>query len=198
MPVSSCSQSHSNPERSSSPRRIDEQRVFYGDTANDEILDRTSDMIGVQHWAQEGITGRGVLIDYVSWAEKQGIKYSALSCHSIGLCDILDIAVEQNVSFKRGDILLIRCGFTKEWDGMSLEAKKSYAELETPEHAGIEATTAVLEWICNTGLAAVAGDAVSFEVLPPTADFMLHEYLIAGWGMPIGESGNLLLWYLRN
>lgn len=34
------------------------ERVFYGGTTKEEILDRTNDRIGIHHWAQEGITGR--------------------------------------------------------------------------------------------------------------------------------------------
>ena len=33
------------------------ERVFYGGTTKEEILDRSNDRIGIQHWAQEGITG---------------------------------------------------------------------------------------------------------------------------------------------
>ena len=33
------------------------ERVFYGGTTKEEILDRSSSRIGIQHWAQEGITG---------------------------------------------------------------------------------------------------------------------------------------------
>ncbi|KAH6661163.1 hypothetical protein BKA67DRAFT_508869 [Truncatella angustata] len=166
-------------------------RVFYGGTTEDEILDRSNSRIGIHHWAREGITGRGVLIDYASWADKKHIKYSAFSQHSIKLSDVLAIASENNVVFKKGDILLIRSGFTREWDKMSPDAKKAYAASLLPKHAGLEASMEVLRWIWDAGFAAVAGDAVSFEVFPPLGQFTLHEYLIAGWGMPIGEMFDL-------
>ena len=38
------------------------ERVFYGGTTKDEILDRSNDRIGIHHWAQEGITGQFSLI----------------------------------------------------------------------------------------------------------------------------------------
>lgn len=34
-----------------------QDRVFYGGTTKEEILDRSNDRIGIHHWAQEGITG---------------------------------------------------------------------------------------------------------------------------------------------
>ncbi|RKK13074.1 hypothetical protein BFJ65_g12324 [Fusarium oxysporum f. sp. cepae] len=141
------------------------ERVFYGGTTKEEILDRTNDRIGIHHWAQEGITGRGVLIDYASWAEKNAIAYSTFSLHTIKLNEILQIAKECNITFRRGDILLVRIGVIKEWEHvMDVDAKKAYAATTSPQHAGVEGTMDVLKWIWNTGFAAVAGDAISWEV----------------------------------
>lgn len=146
----------------------------------------------MQHWAREGIAGtvirpiplcttsmvtrmvytydcvapgRGVLIDYASYAEKNGIKYSTFSTHQIRLSDILKIAKECNITFQRGDILLVRIGVTKEWDTvMSNAQKQDYSISSNPEHAGVEATTEVLRWLWDTGFSAIAGDAISWEV----------------------------------
>ena len=166
------------------------ERVFYGGTTKEEILDRSCDRIGIQHWAQEGITGRGVLIDYVSWAEKKGIKYTTFSQHQIKLSDILEIAEESNITFKRGDILLVRIGLTKEWENdMDVEAKKAYAATTSPEHAGVEGTIDVLKWVWNTGFAAVGGDAISWEVCfiqhGPPLD-IAFRWMVSDWetGVP--------------
>ncbi|KAI1483284.1 hypothetical protein F4774DRAFT_426492 [Daldinia eschscholtzii] len=165
-----------------------DDRVFYGGTTKEEILDRSNDRIGTHHWAREGITGRGVLIDYVPWAEKKGTKHSTFSTHTIKLQDILDIAREHNITFEKGDILLVRSGVIREWeDRMDVAAKTAYASSRSPEHAGVEATPEVMKWLWDTGFAAVAGDALSWEVYPPQSDLLLHDILLAGWGMPIGE-----------
>jgi kynurenine formamidase len=177
----------------------DSERPFYGGTTAAEIEDRTSTRIGMQHWAKEGIAGRGVLIDYASWAEKQGIKYSTFSTHEVKLADIENIAQECRIEFQKGDILFVRIGMTKEWDTkMNLDHKRAYAANKSPEHAGVEATQDVLRWIWNNKFAAVAGDAISWEVFPANNKnkkeedkVFLHEYLLAGWGMPIGEMFDL-------
>jgi hypothetical protein len=155
--------------------------------------------------------GRGVLIDYASWAEKRDIKYTTFSLHEIKLSDILEIAKECNITFQRGDILIIRIGVTKEWDSIMTDAQKqAYSQNPNPHHAGVEGTIDVIRWLWDTGFAAVAGDAISWEVrfwiqpneypmvrvtfigfwqvYPPTnPEVFLHEYLLAGWGMPVGE-----------
>lgn len=158
------------------------ERVFYGGVTSQEINDRQNDRIGMQHWAREGIAGkssispamwrqtylvlgRGVLIDYASWAEKKGIEYTTFSTHQVRLTDILEIAKENNITFQKGDILFVRVGVTKEWDNSMTDAQKqAYSDNSAPEHAGVEATEDVLRWLWNTGFAAIASDAISWEV----------------------------------
>ncbi|KAI9896093.1 hypothetical protein N3K66_008993 [Trichothecium roseum] len=166
-----------------------EERVFYGGTTKEEILDPSSDRIGIQHWAQEGITGRGVLIDYASWAQRKGIHYTTFSQHQVRLADMQEIARECNIQFKKGDILLVRVGVTREWErDMDDEAKRAYARCAEPRHAGVEGSMDVLRWLWDSGFAAVASDAISWEVYPPLpGGVLMHEYMLAGWGMPIGE-----------
>lgn len=76
---------------------------------------------------------------------------------------------------------------------MTAEAKKSYSENPAKmQHAGVEVTHDVLRWLWNEGFAAVAGDSVAWEVFPPSKpEPVLHEYLLAGWGMPMGRC---LIW----
>ena len=177
-----------------------QKRLFYGGVTKEEILDPTNHRIGLQYWAQEGVCGRGVLLDYVGYAEKRGIEYSTFSEHSVPLGVLLEIAREENVKFERGDILFVRVGVTKQWDtAMTPEDKNNYATTKNPQHAGVEGTEEMLRWIWDTGFAAVASDAISFEVYPPKKSYprgaagseveglFMHEYLLAGWGMPVGE-----------
>ncbi|KAF3343101.1 major facilitator superfamily transporter [Verticillium dahliae] len=177
-----------------------ERRLFYGGVTSREIEDRNNTRIGLQHWAREGICGRGVLLDYVRYAERHSIKYSTLSDHAIPLHTLQDCAKEQGVTFRRGDLLFVRIGVTQEWDTKMIASDKlAYASSPNPQHAGIEGTEDMLRWIWDEGFAAVARDAISFEVYPPkkshsrgegeaeVSGVFLHEYLLAGWGMPVGE-----------
>jgi kynurenine formamidase len=105
------------------------------------------------------------LIDYASWAEKKGIKYSTFSTHQVRMSDMLEIAKECNITFQKGDVLFVRVGVTKEWDTvMTDEQKKQYSDNPSPEHAGVEATTDMLRWLWDSGFAAIASDTISWEV----------------------------------
>lgn len=183
-----------------------EQRLFYGGTKAAEICDRSSTRIGIQHWGREGIVGRGVLLDYAEYARTHlpELQYKALSDHAIPLSVLKDVAYAQGVEFQRGDILLVRIGLTKEWDTeMEPADKLAYALSQNPQHAGVEGTEEMLKWIWDTGFSALAGDAVSFEVYPPQKSYkraegqpdvpgiFMHEQLLPGWGIPIGEMFDL-------
>lgn len=192
---------HFNPQQSSqwdglrhhnAPAPDGQTKVFYGGTTAAEIQDTNNSRIGIGHWAKKGIAGRGVLIDYLSWAEKNGISVNALEQHTVFLDDVLAIARECNISFQRGDIFFLRVGLTKTWEKMNDDEKMAYSLQRTPKHAGIEQSERVLRFVWDNHFAAVASDAVSFEVFPPLQpEFDLHHHLLAGWGLPIGEMFDL-------
>jgi len=177
---------YSQPRNPSNPS-TSQDRVFYGGTTKEEIMNEADHRIGIQHWAGKGIAGRGILLDYALWASQHSITYSSFSTHQIPLRDLLAVAASQSIVPKFGDILFIRIGVINEWDAMSDEKKRAYAEQKEPEHAGVAASLEVLEWLWDSGMAAVAGDAISWEVFPQQGEISLHEYLLAGWGCPIGE-----------
>ena len=169
-----------------------DRRVFYGGTTAEEIQDTQSSRIGVGHWAAEGIAGRGVLIDYAAWAKKRGIAVNALSRHTVPLDDVLSIAKECGIAFQKGDIFFLRVGLPDTWQGMSDADKRAYSQQSTPFHAGLEQSERVLRFMWDNHFAAVASDAVSFEVFPAlNPEWDLHHHLLAGWGLPIGEMFDL-------
>lgn len=51
----------------------------------------------------------------------------------------------------------------------------------------MEQSEEMLDWLHDCWFAAVAGDAPTFEAWPSEAGYYLHEYLLALWGVPIGE-----------
>ncbi|KAF8862297.1 hypothetical protein BDZ45DRAFT_671050 [Acephala macrosclerotiorum] len=179
---------YSQPLNSKDPS-TSQDRVFYGGTTKGEILDSSNHRIGLQYWAPEGIAGRGILLDYAHWAASQSppITYSTFSTHAIPFSTITAMCKEYKVTPRRGDVLLIRTGVIPEWDGMTDQQKQEYAAQEKPKHAGVEASMELLEWLWDSGISAVAGDAISWEVYPTPGRVSMHEYLLAGWGMPIGE-----------
>ena len=129
-----------------------------------------------------------MLLDYASWAETKGIPVYPLTTQNISLSDLKQVAAEQNVKFRQNDILFIRSGYVRALTSLSAVDATQYA-LETATKAiGVTSGEEMLKWIWEEGFTAVAGDMTAFEALPfQNKDFWMHEWLLAGWGLPIGE-----------
>ncbi|PMB72349.1 hypothetical protein BM221_002452 [Beauveria bassiana] len=165
--------------------------VFYNGTTQQQILG--SDRIGTHAWVETGgIVGRGVLLDWAAWAEKKGLKVDIFSKYPITAETLNEVAVSQGTTFRHGDIVFIRTGFTETYDRLTSEAKTNLTKELTPTAIGVESSRNTLKWIWDNGFAAIAGDQPAMEAWPPLNNgFVLHEWLLAGWGMPIGELFNL-------
>jgi hypothetical protein len=143
-----------------------------------------------------GIVGRGVLLDYADWAGNNSIELKPMESVPILLDHLKEIVNNHDIELRPGDILFIRSGFTAAYDNMTIEEQNALAERPSPDFAGVEANEETLRWLWHNQFAAIAGDAPSFERAPiagPHAnlDTMLHQWCLAGWGMPIGEMFDL-------
>lgn len=150
-------------------------------------------------WTENGgVIGRGVLLDYYSWATAQGKNINPLETALITAPELSEVASTQGVSFKPGDILLVRTGFRKAFQSLAANEAAAYTETKAPSpnakilpsipSIGLKSCEETLKWIWGNEFSAVAGDQPAFEALPfQSKEFMLHEWLLAGWGMPIGE-----------
>lgn len=139
-----------------------------------------------------GITGRGVLLDYAEWAASKNISIEALSSTSISVETLQSIVDDFHIQFQQGDILFIRSGFTAAYNKLNDSQRKDLADRPSPDFIGVEASEKTLRWLWKHQFGAVAGDAPSFERAPirgPHADpnYNLHEWVLAGWGCPVGE-----------
>ncbi|KAK3369820.1 hypothetical protein B0H63DRAFT_440074 [Podospora didyma] len=146
---------------------------------------------GIDVWANSGgITGRAVLLDWAGWLESQGETRDLLTTTLITASELDAVGSFQNTTFKKGDILLIRSGFFKTLRSLPPDSVKEYMSLSpSPPVMGLEAGEPTLRWLWEKEFSAVAGDMLTLEAQPFPADgrYILHEWLIAGWGMPIGE-----------
>jgi hypothetical protein len=112
-----------------------------------------------------------------------------LTTHKISLSEIKKVAQAQNVTFRPNDILFIRSGFINALSALPKDECELYAAKagEMPS-IGVESSEETLRWIWENQFVAVAGDMIAFEATPfQSKDFWLHEWLLAGWGLPIGE-----------
>jgi kynurenine formamidase len=153
-----------------------------------------------------GIVGRGVLIDYHTWAKNNNIHHPAFERTCISTVEIEEIAKTQGVELRPADILIIRTGWTEWYNGAS--AVKRNAGTTGDKHIGLEGTEDTVKWLWNKHFSAVASDTLAFEAWPTKPPFSmghgsletwiwandwigLHDWLLAMWGCPIGELWDL-------
>lgn len=117
---------------------------------------------GLQPWTEKGLIGRGVLIDFMSYADRNGIQVSHFEGFAITLDQVLAIVAEQNVEIQPGDILLLRTGFTTVYKTLGNEQRKDVATRK--EWCGLGQSRRTTEWLWKQQFAAVASDSPGFEV----------------------------------
>ncbi|QSZ32729.1 hypothetical protein DSL72_002308 [Monilinia vaccinii-corymbosi] len=165
-----------------------DHKVYFNGCTQEEIHNSTRN--GIDVWVENGgIVGRGVLLDYAYWAESQARVVSPLTTTKIPLSDLIAVAEAQNVTFRPGDILFIRTGYLRAFETLTPSDASAFATAPQPTSIGLEASPATIEWLWENEFSAVAGDQPALESLPfdPTNQHWIHEWLLAGWGMPIGE-----------
>ncbi|EKJ75878.1 hypothetical protein FPSE_04058 [Fusarium pseudograminearum CS3096] len=163
------------------------EKLWFNGKTLDELL--SSDVNGIHAWVDRGgIVGRGVLLDYASWADKNNVPLTPFETKSITVTTLKEVAQSQGTTIQQGDILFIRTGWVRAYEKLSDDECKTLADYKVPPAHGIESSEETLRWLWDQGFAAVVGDQPSMEAWPcQNTDFYLHEWLLAGWGMPIGE-----------
>lgn len=144
--------------------------------------------------SRQGICGRGVLIDWYRWARAQSRVIDATTAHPIPFSELMEALRHQGMSpddILQGDILIIRSGYIEQYESLAEEKAAELNEMyktQKPSNICVEPSRELLEFLWEKRIAAVCGDSRSFEVWPCTQlEWHLHEWLLAGWGMPIGE-----------
>ncbi|OAL27838.1 hypothetical protein AYO20_09691 [Fonsecaea nubica] len=176
------------------------QRKFYNNADFDAISGANPDpsLIGIHSWVQNGsIAGRGVLLDYYSYARSQGNNYELIgqkANYSISVAELKACAAAQGTELRQGDILLVRSGLWVGYKALSEAEQKAWVDEHPSVWVGVETSREMAQWLWSSGITACAGDAAGWEKCPPNTapkqgleGHILHEIMLGGWGMPIGE-----------
>lgn len=144
--------------------------------------------------SKKGIAGRAIFVDWYAWALSVGLDVDATSSYEIPFSQIVDALQYQGIElsiFRPGDMLVIRFGYIHQYENMSDEKRERLDDLyktQKPDNIGLKPSRELLEFLWNNKLAAICGDSRSLEVWPcKDLEWHMHEWLLAGWGMPIGE-----------
>ncbi|KAF2496968.1 hypothetical protein BU16DRAFT_526024 [Lophium mytilinum] len=165
---------------------------FYNGVTQEEVRNSDSTRNGIHEWTKKGIVGRGVLIDYYSYAIEKGFDYDPWSFTRISVSTVKEIASLKGITFLPGDILFLRTGFLSRYESMPKDALINLMGAPEFHYPGLESSLESLEWLWNSHFAAVAGDNPGFEAwsagLGDSKErYRMHEVILSGFGLPIGE-----------
>lgn len=146
------------------PRRINGNLVLILLSATQADIHKESrtEINGLQSWSAKGLAGRGVLIDYASYAKRKGIEIDHFTPHGVTLDHVKSIAEEGGITFSPGDVLFLRTGYTAAYQKLDKAGREKVAGVR--EWCGLAQSKASTEWLWNNQFAAVACDAPGFEV----------------------------------
>ncbi|KAF8246277.1 hypothetical protein K440DRAFT_685493 [Wilcoxina mikolae CBS 423.85] len=180
--------------------------IFYNGCTMDNIPNANltnNHKCGIQEWAQHGIAGRAILLDFASYAERKKIKPDVFAATNITFSQLKAVAKDQGLDLRTkdkggdiriGDILLLRTGFTKAYKALTIAERQALADRHfsdgpDTEHRfiGVAQTEEMADWIHNSYFSAVAGDTPAFESWPPQGPLSLHEQILTYWGVALGE-----------
>lgn len=167
---------------------------YWGGLQDEEVDEGT---LGIEHWAQHGITGRGVLIDLPRFMARRGDPFDPQRRIAMDGFLLEQIAADQGVEFQAGDILLLRTGWMQWYLGLDQPARAKLTNSLHPGEGGLhcpglDAHRETAAWVWDHQIAALAADNPALEALPVDAAVgFQHRRLIPLLGVPIGE-----FWYL--
>lgn len=146
--------------------------------------------LGIEHWAIRGIVGRFVLLDVGRWRAKRGDPILADKSDAVGVDELDAILVDEGLTLRRGDILLVRLGWIRWYEGLDRARREWLAAQPTFPAPGLSPNETTAEWLWDNHVSAVASDSPALEVMPfdrSTVDGFLHYRLVTFLGLAIGE-----------
>ena len=139
--------------------------------------------LGIEHFAVKGMQGRGVVVNL---RRHFGDKRTKVGYH-----DLMRVFDADRIVVEEGDILLLYTGWTDLVMGMN---KDPDMEILDNACAALEGRDEkLLQWITDSGIAALCADKYAVEHLPATPapgrrpGLPLHQHCLFKLGVPLAE-----------
>ena len=139
--------------------------------------------LGVENMAASSIQGRAVLLDLHRRFGRRRVP--------AGWNEVEQVLKEDGLEVEAGDMLLVYTGYSD--IVMEMKGKPDLKVLDTACGGLDGRDPRLLEWITDTGIAAICADnqaVEAYDVRPPTLP--LHMHCLFKTGVPLAE-----LWYLK-
>tara|TARA_R110002095_G_scaffold145018_2_gene125407 strand:- start:213 stop:1241 length:1029 start_codon:yes stop_codon:yes gene_type:complete len=176
-----------------------ESRYYNGYLAGQDVLDLSQEpaqqhdsyaqKLGIETLAAHGMQGRAVLVDLV--------RVFGAGRTLVGHVQLMQAMAQLNVTVEQGDMLVLRTGFAEALLDMQGSPNPDVLKNTGAVLDGNDA--ALLEWITQSGIAAICADNYAVEntdsELEPDCCYKLplHHHCLFKLGLPLAE-----LWHLKD
>ena len=157
-------------------------RGYYTGLQDEDLDEQPGDRLGIQHWAEHGINGRAVLLDFPRF---MGDKFDVHERIGIDGPMLEAIAKKQGVEIRPRDILLLRTGWM-EWYLNSKDQGPERFDIAAPS-PGLDGMRQTAVWLWDHHIASINADNIAVEALPPVPLNFQHRRMVGLFGMQIGE-----------
>lgn len=159
---------------------------FYNGVTADQVTHEAGSRNGIDKVAAKGIVGRAVLVDLCRYFESIGRPWRPLGQDVASAADLEACLSWQNTTLERGDILLVRMGWVREF--LSTATQEGRDLLFKPlTYSGLSGEEDMWEFIWDNRLSAVASDTVALELFPLRKGRPSLHLAIPRMGITIGE-----------
>lgn len=142
--------------------------------------------LGMEHFAERGIVGRGVLLDVARNRERNGGSLDPFAAEALEPDELAAVAEAENIELRPGDVLCVRTGWIEAYRRLPRERREEVAA--APRITGLAGSDAMARFLWDARVSALAVDNPSAEAAPgDPAVGSLHRRLIPMLGMVVGE-----------
>jgi kynurenine formamidase len=162
---------------------------FYNGRSLDEIRPGSGNKNGAHNAARRGIVGRFVLVDVERYRRANGGSVRYLESDGVSLEELVGALAYQEVELRRGDIVLVRFGWVEWYENEASATEKAQLAASIPVSPGLEPSRALVEWLWDSHIAAIASDNPGLEAGPVVFEVgkFMHYDLIPLLGLAVGE-----------
>jgi kynurenine formamidase len=158
---------------------------FYNWTSDEQVDSEEASHLSIDNFSQQGIVGRGVLLDVARYLESQGEPIPPYQRYPIPRTLLEAVARAQGVDVQPGDIVMFRTGVAALIHHEAAHPETAVRPL--PGGPGLQVDDALLTWLWDNQVAAIVSDNLAVELFPSEGGLSLHRDGIALLGMVLGE-----------
>jgi len=164
----------------------DPRHGYYNGVQHAQITQQEGTRNGIEHLAEFGVAGRGVVVDLKGHFARTGRSWELMNQDTVSVAELEACLEAQGVTLAPGDILLVRMGWVEAFLAEG-DLTLRDALFRDRTYSGLSGGEDMWAFLWDHRVAALACDTVTVEVWPPQKDRASLHLAIPRLGLTLGE-----------